>query len=61
MTREREKIASELAKIRQRLSNPNFVERAKPEVVEKERSAARELESQLDKVEARMAMFGGSV
>ncbi|MFQ3588070.1 MAG: valine--tRNA ligase [Fimbriimonadaceae bacterium] len=61
LTREREKIASELAKIRQRLSNPNFVERAKPEVVEKERSAARELESQLDKVEARMAMFGGSV
>ncbi len=53
------KTQAELAKLEQRLSNPSFVERAKPEVVEKERANARDLQDVLEKLESRKALFGG--
>lgn len=56
--REIEKVASELAKLESRLSNPSFTERAKPEVVQRERSAAADLRSTLEKLEQRRAVFG---
>jgi valyl-tRNA synthetase len=54
-----EKTQIELAKLEQRLSNPSFVERAKPEVVEKERASARDLQEVLEKLQSRKALFGG--
>ncbi len=54
------KATEELAKLEARLSNPQFVERAKPDVVEKERQAAEELRAQLAKIEERRKIFGCS-
>jgi valyl-tRNA synthetase len=54
-----EKSSVELAKIEGRLGNPQFVDRAKPEVVEKERAAAADLRDLLEKLEARKRLFGG--
>ena len=59
LDREQEKLSAELAKLDQRLSNPQFVERAKPEVVERERANAEDLRDRLSKIDARRAMFGG--
>ncbi|MBL8068758.1 MAG: valine--tRNA ligase [Armatimonadetes bacterium] len=59
LEREVEKTAAELAKLSARLENPSFVERAKPEVVERERAAAADLASTLEKLEKRRAVFGG--
>ncbi|MCH7944436.1 MAG: valine--tRNA ligase [Armatimonadetes bacterium] len=53
------KAQEELAKLQKRLDNPSFVERAKPEVVERERNAAADLRGTLDRLEARKALFGG--
>ena len=60
LDKEQEKTQAELVKLEQRLSNPQFVERAKPEVVEREREQAAELRDRLEKLEARRAMFASS-
>ena len=60
LDKEQEKTQSDLAKLEQRLSNPEFVERAKPEVVEREREQAAELRDRLVKLEARRAMFASN-
>ncbi|MFM9871930.1 MAG: valine--tRNA ligase [Fimbriimonadaceae bacterium] len=52
-----ERTADELAKLESRLSNPNFTERAKPEIVVRERQAADELKSTLEKLQNRRAIF----
>ncbi len=57
--KEHEKTMSELVKIEARLSNPMFTDRAKPEVVEKERAIAAEFRDKLAKIEARIAEFSG--
>lgn len=54
-----EKTNQDLARLEQRLNNPSFVERAKPEVVEKERANAQDLQDLLKKLEERKALFGG--
>ena len=53
------KLADELAKADQKLSNPNFVQNAKPEVVEQAQAHAASLREQLAKVEERVKLFGG--
>jgi valyl-tRNA synthetase len=50
LQREREKIEHELARVNGKLNNQNFVTRAKPEVVEKERDKKSRLESEIDKL-----------
>ncbi len=57
LEKETVKIEEELAKLRTRLANPSFVERAKPEVVERERAAAEELQSSLEKSRERRRLF----
>jgi valyl-tRNA synthetase len=52
-----EKTGDELAKLESRLSNPNFTERAKPEVVERERQTAEDLRLTLEKLKNRRAIF----
>jgi valyl-tRNA synthetase len=58
LIKEREKIGGERTKLAARLENPQFVERAKPEVVEKERAALADLNSRLGKIEERLILFG---
>jgi valyl-tRNA synthetase len=53
------KTEQELTKLEQRLNNPQFVERAKPEVVEKERATANDLRDVIAKLESRKKLFGG--
>lgn len=58
LDKEREKTLEELTKLKARLENPQFVERAKPEVVERERAAAAELQAKLEKIAERAQLFG---
>lgn len=52
-----EKIDGELQKLEARLNNPSFTERAKPEVVERERQNADDLRLTLEKLQKRRAIF----
>ena len=58
LTKERDKLAGPLEGLRKKLSNENFVSRAKPEVVESERGRLAELEGKLAALEARIAELG---
>jgi valyl-tRNA synthetase len=58
LTREEEKLADDSKKLRARLENPMFVERAKPEVVERERETLADVESRLAKVIERLGLLG---
>ncbi|MCC7434267.1 MAG: valine--tRNA ligase [Methanoregulaceae archaeon] len=58
LSREQEKLADDGQKLRARLENPMFVERAKPEVVERERETLADVESRLEKVVERLALLG---
>jgi len=49
--RKREKLLSELERVNKKLSNENFLKKAPPEVVEKEKKIKEELERDLEKVE----------
>ena len=55
--REAQKTTDDLEKLRLRLNNPQFIERAKPEVVERETQLAGELEENLSKIQMRMTLF----
>lgn len=55
--RDTQKTRDEAAKLEQRLGNPQFVERAKPEVVERERANLEELQAKLARLEERRALF----
>ncbi len=49
--RKREKLLSELARVKRKLSSEEFIRRAPPEVVEREKRIREEIESDLAKVE----------
>lgn len=57
LDREITKANEELGKLNQRLQSPAFVERAKPEVVERERAAAQALEDKIAKLRDRLSLF----
>jgi valyl-tRNA synthetase len=57
LKKEQEKVEADLLKIQARLSNPQFTERAKPEVVEKEKATCLALEDQLKKIDERRKLF----
>lgn len=54
---ETERVASDLHKIDARLNNPQFAERAKPEVVARDREAAEQLRERLEALEKRRRLF----
>lgn len=54
-----EKFESEHEKLVERLSNPMFTERAKPEIVARETSLAEELSQKIEKTRERIKLFGG--
>lgn len=58
MERDVLKFAAEALKIETRLGNPQFVERANPDVIERDREALAELRSKIEKLEARKVLFG---
>ncbi len=57
LTREREKVSDESRKLAERLANPMFVERAKPEVVEREHANLQDLQSRLEKINERLELL----
>ncbi len=59
LEREEKKLIDESTKLQQRLNNPQFVERAKPEIVERERLQLTELKAKLASVQDRRKLFGG--
>jgi valyl-tRNA synthetase len=59
LTREREKIEAEQATLAKKLDNPNFVERAKPEVVKEARDRVEELTGRRSKIDATLRELAG--
>jgi valyl-tRNA synthetase len=57
LAKEEENLAAELKKLTDRLSNPQFTERAKPEVIERDRAAVADLEDRLEKNRERQRLF----
>ena len=54
-----EKFESEHSKLSERLANPMFTERAKPEIVARETALAEELLDKIGKTKDRIRLFGG--
>jgi valyl-tRNA synthetase len=52
-------LEAEAAALRARLSRPDFVERAKPEVVQRERTALAEREQEVEKARSWLSVLGG--
>jgi len=59
LARESEKVSADLTKLEGRLNNPDFVERAKPEVIERDRNLAADLREKREKIGQRIKLFGG--
>lgn len=57
LSKEEEKAVADLAKLDARLSNPDFIQRAKPEIVAREKAAAEELRDKLAKIVERRRLF----
>lgn len=57
LVNEESKLAQEIEKLKGRLENPQFVERAKPEIVERERANLADLEDRLAKNRVRQQLF----
>ncbi len=57
--REAQKTREDLDKLQLRLTNPQFTERAKPEVVARETELAAELQDKLQKIQIRIQLFTG--
>ena len=55
--KEIEKLEAELKPLEGRLSNPQFLEKAKPEIVEREQAAAKALRERISKLKGRRASF----
>jgi len=60
LAKERAKLAAELESLRKKLDNPQFVERAKPEVVEQSRARVAELEDRLRRIDETAGALGAS-
>jgi valyl-tRNA synthetase len=58
LSRERNKLEAELAGLRARLGNPQFVERAKAEVVKESRERVAELTTRRERIEATLRALG---
>ncbi|MBS1703013.1 MAG: valine--tRNA ligase [Armatimonadetes bacterium] len=55
--RDLEKSAKDAAGLQSRLDNPQFVERAKPEIIERDRALLEELNQRMEKLKARQALL----
>jgi valyl-tRNA synthetase len=57
MQRDDKKLREEKEQVEKRLGNPTFVERAKPEAVEKDRNRLQEIQAKLEAIEARRKLL----
>ena len=58
LAKEQKKLAGDASKFSKKLSNPGFLAKAAPEIVEKDRAKLAEIEDQLARVEAQLAELG---
>ena len=58
LEKERGKLAADAAKFEKKLSNPGFLAKAAPEIVEKDRAKLAEIADKLSRVEAQLAELG---
>ena len=58
LDRDVESATADLAKLEGRLNNPQFVERAKPEVIERDEQLANDLREKIQKLSERRLLFG---
>ena len=58
LEKERAKLAADAAKLGKKLSNPGFLAKAAPEIVEKDRAKHAEMTDKLARVEAQLAELG---
>lgn len=59
LEKEEQKLDGDLTRLRARLDNPGFVAKAPPEVVEKDRALAEELQARLDRVRENLRLVRG--
>lgn len=59
LVKDEEKFAADLVKLEQRLGNPEFVSKAKPEIIERDQALAEELKAKIAKMAERKRLFGG--
>ncbi len=59
LEREAGVVRGELGKIAQKLANPQFVAKAKPEVIDEQREREAENQAALGRIEAALARIGG--
>jgi valyl-tRNA synthetase len=57
LTRDEVKLLAEKTQLDQRLSNPQFIERAKPEAIERDRARAEEIQARLADIAQRRTLF----
>ena len=58
MVKERDKLQKESGKVEKKLSNPGYLAKAKPEIVEKDKAKYAELEAKIDLVVKQIAELG---
>ena len=58
LVRERDGLAKDVAKFEKKLSNPGFLAKAAPEIVEKDKAKLADLADKLTRVEAQLAELG---
>ena len=58
LTRDKEKAAGDIRRIKEKLSNASFVERAPKEVVDREREKLEEIARMIDKIDGYLRMLG---
>ena len=58
LSKQREKLAKDLEKFERKLSNPGFLAKAAPEIIEKDRAVAAELKTQIASIDLQMAELG---
>ncbi|MBS6940487.1 MAG: class I tRNA ligase family protein, partial [Slackia piriformis] len=58
LLKERDKLQKESAKVEKKLSNPGYLAKAKPEIVEKDKAKYAELEAKIDLVVKQIAELG---
>jgi valyl-tRNA synthetase len=58
LARDLEKSTIEHDKLAQRLNNPQFVEKAKPEIIERDREQLQQLADKIEKLKQRQILFG---
>jgi len=55
LVKEQEKLQKEIAKVEKKLSNPGYLAKAKPEIIEKDKAKHAELEAKFDLLASQIA------